>query len=149
MAIITTNAGHGNIGRDLTIGLTSNDGTVYDITQVISVTARAVTLDITKTLLNASTIIADLPRYWEGTIEFVRGDDAVDQATWLVEEDWLTEGAADFVLGTMVWNIVSPSGNTTVTFTDCSFKFEDAGVWKSDDVTVCKLAFRAGRRQIT
>ena len=150
MAIITTNAGYGNIGRDLTIGLTKNDGVTYNIGQVISVTARAVTLDITKTLLNASTILADLPRYWEGTIEFVRGDANVDNAVWDVEEAWLTPGAADFTLGTMVWTIADPLGVGPVqlTFSDVSFKFEDSGVWKADDVTVCKLAFRAGRRQV-
>jgi hypothetical protein len=151
MAIITTNAGSGNIGRDLIIGVTSNDGTTYTINQIVSVNYRAVTLDITKTLLNASTILADLPRFWEGTIEFVRGDSQVDQATWAVENAWLTQGPADFTLGSMVISITSPSGAglATLTFTDVSFRLEDAGTWKADDVTIGKLSFRAGRRQVS
>jgi hypothetical protein len=148
--IITATAGNAGIGRDITIGVTNNDGVTYTINGITEIEYRAVTLDITRTLINASTIIADLPRMWEGSITFVRSDSAVDQATWNVETAWLTQGPADFTLGNMVVNIRSPAGfgNATLTFQDVSFRLEDGGTWKADDVTICKLSFRAGRRQV-
>lgn len=149
MAIITTNAGFGNTGRDISIALTGPDGIVIQINQIISIEYRQVTLDITKTLLNANTILADLPRYWEGTIEFVRGDSNVDTEISEIEADWLSGGPADFTLGTLVCSITNTkAGNATLTFTDVSVKMEDGGMWKADDVTVCKLAFRAGKRMV-
>ena len=149
MAILTATAGIGSMGRDLTISVTGIDGTpAFSPAQILSVDYRQVTMDITKTLCNAHTILADLPRYWEGTIEMVRGYPDVDDYFSNLEALWLDAQQADFTLGNIMITVTTKYETTTMVFEDASIKFEDSS-WKAEDLTTMRIAFRAGRRIVS
>jgi hypothetical protein len=147
MAIITATAGKGDMGRDITISTVTADGLPVTITQVLEVEYRQITHDITKRLLNAHVLLADLPSHWEGTIQYVRSDGTIDKGISAIEAAWLDKDQADYKPGTMTLTVTTEAGPSTIKFLDVTLK-DEGTMWKSEDVTVGKIAFRAARRQV-
>lgn len=156
MSIITSTAGQVNTGRDIQISLVSGQGTeavgqfggsgiVTVINNITQFEYKQDTIDIMKTKLDATTILADLPRFWSGSIEFVRADSNIDTLFDKIEQAWYTGGA--FLLGHMLVTITNPvSGNTIMTFKDVSVKLEDGGSFKAEDLVTTRITWRAAQR---
>lgn len=142
MAIVATVGGFTNIGHDLQLTLTGNDGIAITIPNMMSFEWREMTTDITHMRMNGKTLVADLPRCWEGTIEFHRANGAVEAAFSQIQQQWFT--GQDFLLGTMTCT-VSGTGGGSFTFNDVSTRLEDGGRWRGDEVTICRVAFRAAQ----
>ena len=148
MAISATTAGFTNTGHDITMTLVGPGGQAITPVNVMQFDSRQETQDITRVRLDNSVLVADLPKIWTGTVQFDRGDTEVDTAVASIEENWF--GGQDYVLGSIALTISSTTGtgNAQVTFQDASFRLDDAGTWRGDDATTCRLSFRAARRQV-
>lgn len=145
MAILSTVSGFTNIGHDLQLTLTGNDGVAFTIPNLMSFEWREMTVDLRHMRMNGTTLVADLPRYWEGTIEFHRADSNVEQGFSTIQQQWLT--GQDLQLGTMVCRVTG-SGGGSFTFTDVSVRLEDGGRWRGDEVTICRIAFCAAKMEV-
>lgn len=144
MAIDSSVSGYTNIGHDLTLTLTGPDGVAIVIPNLMSFEHRQVTADITHMRMDGTTLVADLPKLWEGTIEFQRRDGGVDDSFQQIQDLWLAN--QDYVLGTLVIHVASAKENRSFTFLDTSVRLEDGGTWRGDEVTRVRIAFRAGRK---
>jgi hypothetical protein len=144
MAINATYAGFTNTGHDLTVTLVQADGVTVNIENIMQFDSRQETQDITRVRLDNTVLVADLPKLWTGTIQFDRKDANVDTSVGNIEQTWFS--GKDYVLGSIKITISNSQESTTITYFDASVRFEDAGTWKGDDATTCRLAFRAGRR---
>lgn len=140
MAIDSTASGYTNVGRDITLSIIGPDSVVIVVDNVMSFDYRQITADITHMRMNGSTLVADLPKLWEGTVEFQRRDATVETAIRAIQDQWL--GNQDYILGTLAITVASQKENATYTFHDVSVKLEDTR-WKGDDATTSKLQFRA------
>lgn len=147
MAINATTAGYTNTGHDIHLTMVTSNGEVVEFENIMQFDARQETQDVTRVRLDNRVLVADLPRNWSGTIQFDRADAAADTAIAAIEGDWFA--GQDYQLGTMIVNVVSKlEGTTVITFYDVSVRFEDAGTWRGDDATQCRMAFRASRRVV-
>lgn len=140
MAIDSKTSGYTNVGHDLTFTLTGPDGVAVTVDNVMSFDYRQITADITHMRMNGTTLVADLPKAWEGTVEFQRQDATVETAMRTIQDDWLAN--QDYILGTLTIHVASVKENASYTFNDVSVKLEDTR-WKGDDATTSKLQFRA------
>lgn len=158
MAIITSTAGSVNTGRDIQISLVGGSGGQAVTTQggnglvttIVNVTMfeySQETIDILQTKIDSTTIIADLPRFWKGSIEFVRADNALDELIANIETNWYGGGA--FRLGLMNVTVTNPTGaNITMVFKDVSVKLEDGGQFSGEGLVKAKMGWRASQRTI-
>lgn len=142
MGIASTVAGFTNIGHDLQATITGTDGVSVLVPNVMSFEWREMTTDITHMHLNGRTIIADIPRNYEGSIEFHRKDDTVEGMFADMQQDWFDK--ADYELGTIKCT-VNGKFPGHFTFLDCSYRLEEGGRWRGDEVTICRIAFRAAQ----
>lgn len=146
MAISPTYAGYTNTGHDIHLTVVQADGTTIVVDNVMQFESKQETQDITRTRLDNTVLPADLPKLWTGTIQFDRKNANVDAGVAAIEEAWF--GGLDYVLGSIQIVVSNAQENTTIRYMDASLRFEDAGTWKGDDVTTCRLSFRAGRRLV-
>jgi hypothetical protein len=156
MPIITTTAGRVNSGRDIQINLVggaggdavtpqTGAGLVTTITNITQFEYKQDTIDILKTKIDSTTILADLPRTWSGSVEFVRADDNIDVLINNIERAWYVAGV--YQNGQMDVTITDPgAGNYNMRFLDVSLKLEDGGTYKGDDLVTVRLAWRAAQR---
>lgn len=140
MAIDSKVSGYTNVGHDLTFTITGPDGVAVTIDNVMSFEYKQMTADITHMRMDGTTLVADLPKLWEGTIEFQRRDATVEAAMRTIQDDWLAN--QDYVLGTLTIHVASAKEAASYTFNDVSVKLEDTR-WKGDDAVTSRLAFRA------
>ena len=146
MAINATTAGYTNTGHDIHVTVVTSDGVPITIPNVMQFDARQETQDITRTRLDNRVLPADLPKLWTGTIQFDRANADVDTGIATIEDNWF--GGKDYQLGTMTVNVASANETTAIIFYDVSLKMDDSGTWRGDDVTTCRLSFRASRRTV-
>lgn len=156
MPVITTTAGRANIGRDIQINLIggaggnatttgAGNGRVTTINNIVSFSYRQETIDIMRTTITSATIVADIPRLWSGTIEFIRAGDDVDTLIDDIENDWFTTGI--YTNGHMEVTVTDPGGgNYQMRFLDVALKMEEGGTYKGDDLVNVRLGWRAAQR---
>lgn len=142
---ITATVGTFNTGRDITIVLVGPYGRV-DIPNIVSFDAKQETAAVKVDRLDGIQMPAELPKGWTGSIEFDRGDSAVDDFIAQIEAGWLGSGA--YGLGTLYEYISESDGSqSTYQFDNVALKLADAGSWKPDAAVRVKLEFMANRRQ--
>lgn len=143
----------GNLGQLLPPGITNlfpngitsalpGLGVPMLIPNVMSLEWRQTTDDIQHRQMNGPTLYANLPRGWEGSIEYHRGDPAVEIMFFMMHEAWLSGG--DPPTGTLVCRVTGTGGGV-FTFTGVAPTLEEGGVWRGDDATRCRIRFSASR----
>jgi hypothetical protein len=143
MAILSNVSGYTNIGNDLQIILTGT-GMPAVIPNVMSVEWKQLAIDINRTQMNNVPMYAQIPNGYEGTIDFHRGDGSFELAMVALQNNWQAGG--DYQFNTLTC-IVSNTGANTFTFTGVAIKMEKGGDWKGDEVTKCRLQFKAAQMQ--
>lgn len=141
MAILSTVSGYTNIGHDIQVVMTGQDGVAITLVNVMSFDWKQETQDITHMRMNGTTLVADLPKTFSGTIELQRGNDALENEFSQIWQDWITQ--VDYQLGTLVCTVTSSVGGGSFTFLDVSLRLDDGGTWRGDDVTRQRISFRA------
>lgn len=117
-------------------------GEPVGIPNVMSFEWRQTNTDLVHMQMNGPTLYASLPKGYEGSIEYHRGDGAIEAFISAVHEDWLS---GDDPLTATITCTVSGFSPSTFTFTGATLALEEGGSWRGDEVTHCRIKFQASR----
>lgn len=137
-------SGFTSIGHDLQVTMTGLDGVSLTLANVMSFSWKQETKKILHTRLNGTSLVADLPISWSGSIDLQRNDGSIEAEFGQIQANWLQAG--DFALGTIVCTVAGSGGGQFV-FTDVSVTLEDGGTWRGDEVTNVRITFNAAQMQ--
>lgn len=140
MAILSTVSGYTNVGHDLQVTLVGNTGGPITIANVMSFDWHQTTNAITHMQMNGPTLVFNMPKAYEGTIEFHRQDMTFETEVQTLQNDWLGGNDPDFFTLTCT---VTGSGGGMFVFLNSTIEMQEGGMWTGEDVTRCRLAFRA------
>lgn len=144
MGIASATSGYTNIGNDLQITLVGGLAGTAIIPNVMALSWRQLVHDISVTQMNGIPLFASIPNGFEGTIEFHRQDGAFEAEMTAIQQSWLAGNAPTFRLLTC---FVAGRDNKAFNFTTVTIKLEEGGEWRGDEVTRCRLGFRASLLQ--
>lgn len=133
------------LGRDVQLKLIFK-GRSIDLSNVTMFERNEVTTDIDVPRLDGRSIMAYLPKHWQGGIELARKHPEIDQLFADIDADWHDRGHVEF--GTLYAYINEPNGSETVEkYSDVSLKYDSAGTFQEKEVKQ-KISFWAQRRDV-
>jgi len=152
MGISATTAGYTNTGHDIQLVLVDQQGVKINLENVMQFDSRQETANLKRVRLDNRVLVARLPQSWTGTITYDRGSGSIDEAIAKIEDNWFQGN--DLQLGSLELTIApkvpAPGAPAAlkIRFVDVTVSQEDAGQWRGDDATSCRLTFEAARRAV-
>ena len=134
-----------SIGRDTQLVVIGPTGRI-DLSFVTVFESRQLTQSVRVDRLDGNQMGTELPKGWEGSFEFERGDSTVDDFIAAAEQQYFNGDSVPG--GTMYQYVTETDGSTsTYQYDGVVFKLSNAGIWKGDSSVKQKLEFFAARRQ--
>src|ERR1035437_5523188 len=134
-----------SVGRDVTLDIVGPHGTIVSLNLITDFDAKQSTEKQTIKGLDGLTRYLEIPEGWDGTITITRADRALDDFIASLEETYFAgqNVPSSFITET----IQEPNGGISQwRYEGVMFKLDDAGSWKTSDVTQ-KMSWVAGRKR--
>lgn len=144
MALISGNY-TASAGRDLTVNLMSPiNGAVVSIPNLQSFQYQQETTAINRQRMDGATLNSEIPKGWQGSIEFDRSGAEIDALFAQIQSLYLNSGTLN---STTLYLYVTETGGaqTTLQFDNVSIKLADGGTYKSDAVVTQRITFMANQ----
>ena len=134
-----------NTGRDVTIQLLGNDGTIQSFSMRTMFSSKQDTNDIKIKRFDGQLDHLRIPDGWNGTFEYTRQNSIIDDYFASLEDNYYN--GADIQPAQITETIQDPGGVIRqYRYTGVMFKLDDAGDKRGDDVIKQRISWVASRR---
>lgn len=132
-------------GRDLTVNLISPiDDSVVAIPNLKSFQYQQETTAINSQRMDGDTLNSEVPKGWQGNIEFDRSGAEIETLFSQIQSLYLNGGT---LKGTTLYIYVTETGGaqTTLQFDNVAIKLADGGTYKPDQLVTQRITFMANQ----
>lgn len=135
-----------NVGRDVRLKVIGPDGDL-DIQHVMNFDQKPEYADLKVDPISGKPMFGSLEKGWTGSFEVTRSNRALDRFFDDSAKRWHNNGIYQ---ASTVYAFISESdgSTTTLAFTNCALKFDDAGNYSGDKEVRQKVSFMASTREV-